>query len=48
MPVIVPKNLESAWLDPEHKDQKELLSILKPYPSEEMECLDQYPVQFHR
>jgi hypothetical protein len=46
MPVIVPKNLESDWLDPEHKDQTELLSVLKPYPPGEMECLDQYPVPF--
>jgi putative SOS response-associated peptidase YedK len=48
MPVIVPKYLESVWLDPGHKEQTEFLSILKPYPSEGMECLDQYPMPFYR
>jgi len=36
MPVIVPKNLESAWIDPSNTDYRSLLTILKPYPSEEM------------
>lgn len=36
MPVIVPKNLESAWIDPYNTDYSSLLPILKPYPSEEM------------
>jgi putative SOS response-associated peptidase YedK len=36
MPVIVPKNLESAWIDPHNTDYSSLLPILKPYPSEEM------------
>lgn len=36
MPVIVPKNLESAWIDPYNTDYSSLLTILKPYPSEEM------------
>jgi putative SOS response-associated peptidase YedK len=36
MPVILPKNLEAAWIDPDNHNQKELLSILKPYPSDEM------------
>lgn len=48
MPVIVPKDLESAWLDSGHKDKTELLSILKPYPPGEMECLDQYPAPFYQ
>ena len=36
MPVIVPKEQEAAWIDPDNHNQKELLSILKPYPSDEM------------
>ena len=36
MPVIVPKEQEGAWIDPDNHNQKELLSILKPYPSDEM------------
>jgi putative SOS response-associated peptidase YedK len=40
MPVIVPKNLESAWIDPHNTDYRSLLTILKPYPSEEMRVSD--------
>jgi len=36
MPVIVPKDYESTWIDPENPNQKDLLSILKPYPAEDM------------
>lgn len=36
MPVIVPKDKEALWLDPDNRHQKELLSLLKPYPSDEM------------
>ena len=36
MPVIVKKELEDLWIDPDNHDQKELLAILKPYFSEEM------------
>ena len=36
MPVIVQKGQEAAWIDPNNHNQKELLSILKPYPSDEM------------
>ena len=36
MPVIVPKDREAFWIDPDNRHQKELLSILKPYPSDEM------------
>jgi putative SOS response-associated peptidase YedK len=36
MPAIVPKNKLAYWMDPENQDQKGLLSILKPYPSDEM------------
>jgi putative SOS response-associated peptidase YedK len=40
MPVIVPKEQESAWIDPDNFNQKELLSILMPYPSDEMTMSD--------
>ena len=36
MPVIVPKGKESLWIDTNFHDQGELMSILKPYPAEEM------------
>jgi putative SOS response-associated peptidase YedK len=36
MPVIVPKDFEMKWIDPENQNQRELLSILKPYPTEDM------------
>jgi len=36
MPVIVPKDREAFWIDPDSRDPWELLSILKPYPSDEM------------
>ena len=36
MPVIVPKDSESAWIDPENQNRGDLLSILKPYPAEDM------------
>ncbi len=38
MPVMVRKELEDFWMDPHACNQKELLSILKPYPTEEMEA----------
>ena len=37
MPVMVPKEREAFWMDPDNQNQQDLLSILKPYPSEEME-----------
>ena len=37
MPVIVPKEQEAAWIDPDNHNQKGLLSILKPYPAVEMD-----------
>jgi putative SOS response-associated peptidase YedK len=37
MPVIVPKDKEALWLDPDNRHQKELLSLLKPYPSDKMQ-----------
>jgi len=36
MPAIVPKDGEAAWIDPAHRDREGLLSLLKPYPAEEM------------
>jgi putative SOS response-associated peptidase YedK len=37
MPVILPKEREGVWLDPGNRDVSGLLSLLKPYPPEEME-----------
>ena len=37
MPVILPKEKEALWMDTAAIGQRELLSMLKPYPSEEME-----------
>jgi len=36
MPVILSKDKEEYWMDPENEDQHGLLSILKPYPPDEM------------
>ncbi|MBA4422058.1 MAG: hypothetical protein C0390_03015 [Syntrophus sp. (in: bacteria)] len=36
MPVIVPKDREAFWIDPDNRHQKELLLTLKPYSSDEM------------
>jgi putative SOS response-associated peptidase YedK len=36
MPVIVQKEWEATWIDPDNRNQKELLSILKPYKADEM------------
>ena len=41
MPVILPPDLYDVWLDPDNDDREELLSMLVPYPAEEMEA---YPV----
>ena len=41
MPVILPPDLYDVWLDPENDDREELLSMLAPYPAEDMEA---YPV----
>jgi putative SOS response-associated peptidase YedK len=41
MPVIIPKEKEDLWLDPEVKDQERLIDLLKPYPADQMEA---YPV----
>ena len=41
MPVILPPELYDAWLDPDNDDREELLTMLAPYPAEEMEA---YPI----
>ncbi len=41
MPVILPKEAERQWLDPQRKGDPELAALLVPYPPEEMEA---YPV----
>lgn len=37
MPVIIPKELEQTWLKENIEDKSLLLSILKPYPANEMD-----------
>jgi len=37
MPAIIPKDKEGLWLDPAVRDPDVLLSLLRPYPAEEME-----------
>lgn len=41
MPAIVPPELYLEWIDPAERDEREMASILGPYPAEEMEA---YPV----
>jgi putative SOS response-associated peptidase YedK len=36
MPVIIPHEDQTTWLDPETKNPDELHSLLKPYPANEM------------
>ena len=48
MPVILPKDKEAYWLDPENHDQAGLLSILRPYPSNEMAMSEAGPSTFHK
>lgn len=43
MPVIIPKSLEGAWLDPELMEREVLFSLLKPYDSDEMETCEVSP-----
>lgn len=38
MPVILSGDQEKAWLNNDHIDMSSLLSLLKPFPSEEMKC----------
>jgi putative SOS response-associated peptidase YedK len=37
MPVIVPKELEALWLDPNVHEPQALAPVLRPYPAAEME-----------
>jgi putative SOS response-associated peptidase YedK len=39
MPVIMPKDKESLWIDPAVQNHAQLLSLLHPYPSAEMEVV---------
>jgi putative SOS response-associated peptidase YedK len=48
MPVILSKDNEAAWIDPDNHDQKELLSILKPYTSNEMTMSEVDPGLLYR
>lgn len=43
MPVIVPKDKEALWMDPDAPDPSELAAILKPYPAEEMRITEGFP-----
>jgi putative SOS response-associated peptidase YedK len=38
MPVIVPQELERTWLRDDVEDSAALIAVLKPYPTEKMEC----------
>ena len=40
MPVILPRDYESIWLEPDNRDTDELLSLLQPYDGD----LEIYPV----
>jgi putative SOS response-associated peptidase YedK len=44
MPVILPRNAYAQWLDPAPQAPERLLSLLIPYPAEEMSA---YPVSIH-
>jgi Uncharacterized conserved protein len=48
MPVILPKDLEAVWIDPDNHNQKELLSILKPYPSDGMTMSQVDPILLYK
>ena len=41
MPVILPRDVEGVWLDRDNRDIETLISLLQPYPAEEMRA---YPV----
>ena len=40
MPIILPREMESFWLDDNVRDAGALCSVLVPYPSEEMEAYE--------
>lgn len=48
MPVIVKKEQEAFWIDPDNQNQRELMSILKPYPVDEMMMSPVDPGLFYR
>jgi putative SOS response-associated peptidase YedK len=48
MPIMVPKERETAWIDPHNHNQKELLSILKPYPADAMRMSPVDPGSLHK
>jgi putative SOS response-associated peptidase YedK len=48
MPVILAKEQEAAWIDPGNPNQKGLLSILRPYPSDEMTMSEVDPGLLYR
>lgn len=37
MPAIIAREKESLWIDPSIQDKETLLSLISPYPSEDME-----------
>jgi putative SOS response-associated peptidase YedK len=39
MPAILPPNQWDRWLDSANSDASDLLSLLQPYPSDEMEAI---------
>jgi putative SOS response-associated peptidase YedK len=40
MPVFLPRDVEDIWINPATEDKEMLVSILKPYPSAEMEAYE--------
>jgi putative SOS response-associated peptidase YedK len=40
MPVILPWGKEDIWINPAFEDKNQLLTVLKPYPSEDMEVYE--------
>jgi putative SOS response-associated peptidase YedK len=44
MPVILPKAAQQVWLDSANQDIAQLMTLLKPYPSEDMETLRVSPL----
>ena len=39
MPVILPREAEEAWLNPDETEAEQLLPLLRPYPAEAMEAV---------
>ena len=44
MPVILPRKDQRVWLDPAGQDLGRLVSLLKPYPEQSMECYAVSPI----